>query len=487
MRRCKPDTQTQTHVMCEVEEEEAFSLRADQARTVAWMLDRERCGCDDAAAATPVFGGVLADEVGSGKTFAVIGLLLEARSWPTLLVVPKSLVFQWSRLLIAAGIKDVCAVTSRSATAVGRSTCCKGVVLVTQGVILEEPEAIVGRVWDRVVVDEAHCAKNPRSKTHRVLRGLRAHAKWAITATPIQNHEGDLLALARIVGADVEDAAVARALVRAKDDVRKESEAAGGERPRLPALEVRTVRLDLDRPGEAETYAEAASSSSTASSNDRYRSPSTLEFERTLRCRLAATHPALFYRSIERKAAKASSVARADELAASPAPEVSSKFAFLSAELARTPRGEKTIVFCDWLEEMRLVEAEIVRTGVSRPNSVFLFHGGLSADERDDVVSAFGRTEEGEEGEEGEEEDRRVLIAQIRCAGVGLNLQCASRAFLMRPQWNPTVEQQAIGRLHRSGQTREVTVFRLVANGTVDEECLERQVAKLACIERHNL
>jgi SNF2 family DNA or RNA helicase len=488
-----------------------FKLSPEQARTATWMASRESGGAGD------VNGGILADDVGSGKSFAVLGLLLEAPLWPTLIVVPKSLVYQWTRLLSAAGVRDVCAVTSRSASSVGRAASCEHVVLATLGSIVgtgasgDPPAELAGRIWGRVVIDEAHCAKNPRSRTHRVLRSLYAHSRWAVTATPVQNHAGDLIAMARLIGVATDDAAFARSFVRAKHDVDLEGEALSPGVQRspqfvLPALDVRTVHVALDRPGEAELYATVAGRIGEAVVDDDVDVPdaavadeheeeeeeepskgssSSRDFERMLRCRLAATHPALYHRSMSRKMRGSTEADRmnasklADAAAASPAHEVSSKLAFLSAELSRScsddGEKEKTVVFCDWLEEMRLVEAEIVRSGsVESAFSVHLFHGGLSVEERDEVLAAFAA-----DGDAGS-----VLIAQIRCAGAGLNLQCASRAFLMRPQWNPSVEQQAIGRLHRIGQRRPVTVFRLVAADTVDDTCLKRQRSKLACIRQ---
>ena len=189
----------------------SFELRPEQQRTVDWMVGREG---DDPGAR----GGILADDVGAGKTFAVVGLMRQSPLWPALVVVPKSLVWQWIRTLQMGGLTDVCAVTSRSAAAAERSLSCEGVVLVTLGVMVsasDPPAALADRAWGRVVVDEAHCAKNPRSRTNRVLRSLIAHARWAVTADPVQNHEGDLLAIARVVGVEADgDVALARSFVR---------------------------------------------------------------------------------------------------------------------------------------------------------------------------------------------------------------------------------------------------------------------------------
>jgi SNF2 family DNA or RNA helicase len=59
-----------------------------------------------------------------------------------------------------------------------------------------------------------------------------------------------------------------------------------------------------------------------------------------------------------------------------------------------------------------------------------------------------------------------VLIIQIKCGGQGLNIQCATRVYIMSPSWNPSTELQAIGRCHRSGQTKEVHVKKFVYNDT---------------------
>lgn len=293
------------------------------------------------------------------------------------------------------------------------------------------------------------------------------------------------------------------------------------QRQALPPLSVTTLRVALSAPGEATLYEtasgmaydpsyrhkgdeeeggddekcdeggdekddekddekgddEGGGEESSAAPEDRNTIPGTgknraREFERILRCRQAATHPAIYQRSMARKTGDEGRNRLADALAAAPAPEVSSKMARLARDVVENARDERSVVFCDWSEEMLLVESELIRVGVP-PTDVHAFHGGLAVDERDRVLEAF------REGGPGS-----VLLAQIRCAGVGLNLQCASRAYLMRPQWNPAVERQAIGRLHRSGQQRPVTVVRLIAAGTIDEACLWRQARKLECVRR---
>ena len=85
--------------------------------------------------------------------------------------------------------------------------------------------------------------------------------------------------------------------------------------------------------------------------------------------------------------------------------------------------------------------------------------------------------------------DGSVLVVQIKCGGVGLNIQCASRVYIMAPSWNPATELQAIGRSHRTGQTQAVHVKKLVYKEcprfiSVEEEMMALQGHKsLVCSE----
>merc|ERR1739845_133005 len=72
-----------------------------------------------------------------------------------------------------------------------------------------------------------------------------------------------------------------------------------------------------------------------------------------------------------------------------------------------------------------------------------------------------------------------VIIMSLKAAAVGLNLVAANHVILLDPWWNPTLEEQAIDRAHRIGQTREVRVYRFVMSGTVEEKMVQMQKHKL--------
>jgi SNF2 family DNA or RNA helicase len=71
-----------------------------------------------------------------------------------------------------------------------------------------------------------------------------------------------------------------------------------------------------------------------------------------------------------------------------------------------------------------------------------------------------------------------VLLATITCGGVGLDLTAASRAYIMEPQWNPMSESQALDRVHRLGQRKEVKTIRYIIQGSLEEQVLELQKRK---------
>jgi SNF2 family DNA or RNA helicase len=147
-------------------------------------------------------GGILADDVGAGKTYIAAGLIIASQpDLPTLVLAPPSLIWQWIQVLKLAGL-EICVV--RKGAQAHRSAKCNLVVaslglMATHGARLPPP-AFAERTWGRVIIDEAHCAKNPKSHIHTSLCHLHACARWALTATPVQNTPADLLALAKVIG-----------------------------------------------------------------------------------------------------------------------------------------------------------------------------------------------------------------------------------------------------------------------------------------------
>ncbi|KAJ4978224.1 hypothetical protein NE237_009004 [Protea cynaroides] len=142
----------------------------------------------------------------------------------------------------------------------------------------------------------------------------------------------------------------------------------------------------------------------------------------------------------------------------------SSKVAFLLQELENLRScGSKSIVFSQWTAFLDLLQIPL-----SRNNLTFVrLDGTLSQQQREKVIQQFS-----------EDKDILVLLMSLKAGGVGINLTAASCAFVMDPWWNPAVEEQAVMRIHRIGQTKRVMIRRFIVKGTVEERMESVQARK---------
>ena len=128
----------------------------------------------------------------------------------------------------------------------------------------------------------------------------------------------------------------------------------------------------------------------------------------------------------------------------------------LEQVLALREEGHRALIFTQFLDSMAMICARLEAAGVE----YFTLDGSTSAAERARRVEAFQGGE------------REVFVLSLRAGGVGMNLTGADYVLHVDPWWNPAVEDQATDRAHRMGQTRAVTVYRLITAGTIEEKIL---------------
>jgi hypothetical protein len=135
----------------------------------------------------------------------------------------------------------------------------------------------------------------------------------------------------------------------------------------------------------------------------------------------------------------------------------------LLLETQRDNLGEKTIVFSQFIGMLNLCERPL------RENKIGFvrYDGSMTATERDNAVQALQHDRE-----------INVILISLKCGSLGLNLTCANRVILLDQWWNPAVESQAIDRVHRFGQTRNVYVHRISINNTIEQRILQLQEEK---------
>mgnify|MGYP001793526715 CR=1 FL=1 len=130
-------------------------------------------------------------------------------------------------------------------------------------------------------------------------------------------------------------------------------------------------------------------------------------------------------------------------------------FVDLAAELAAN--GHKTLVFSQFVDFLQLLRAPLDAAGIGYQ----YLDGSTAAGERTRRVAAF-------QAGQGD-----LFLISLKAGGLGLNLTAADYVLITDPWWNPATEDQAMGRAHRIGQTRPVTVYRLVTKGTVEERIVD--------------
>ena len=420
-------------------EDHGITPHSYQVDGIRWMDSMERDnGC----------GGILADDPGLGKTFQALALCHKGEG-PNLIVVPTSILAQWiieAERLFGARNVYVHHGPYRTGT-IGRGV---KIVLSTYG-LLRMDKALQEVAWERVVLDEAHLIRNRRSKLSKAAMSLAARFRWGLTGTPIQNKDKEAINLFRFTcedavleGMTLEELVEERLLRRTKEEELGD---------RIPGISIQEHNVDFISQEEQEFYnrvREGVAAEYRAVQGEEAKRENMVMFELLLRMRQASQHPQLVMNGFGRKFKRDYGRWM----------EVSSKHHAL-LDILRKDREQDTIVFCQFTEEMNILEQLL-----SREFEVTTLRGSSSVGHREHVIRM------GQEIRVGGRQ--RVFLVQIMAGGVGLNLQAFSQVVLMAPDWNPCNEIQAVARAHRLGQKRHVTVHKLSLTSTLNDTIDQR-------------
>jgi SNF2 family DNA or RNA helicase len=378
----------------------------------------------------PRIAAVLADEMGLGKTMqaiTAIRLLVrtsEIRS--VLLVCPKPLVSNWQREFTRwAPELPVAVIEGDQARRVWQWEHSGIPVKIANYEVLVRDCQEFGR-FDLVVLDEAQRIKNPSGATSQVVRSIRRTRSWALTGTPVENSPDDLVSIFEFLApGHVHREMKPRAMGRAVSDfiLRRTKEQVLTD---LPAKLFRDAHVELSAEQRA-SYALA-------------------EDEGVLR--LTQMGDSATIQHVFELILRLKQICNFD-----PATGESSKLGRLMADIEElAASSQKAIVFSQWVDTLVHLRDRLNHFGILE------YHGRISQRERESTIEQFRA-----------DQRKHVLLMSYGAGSVGLNLQCASYVFLFDRWWNPAVEDQAIGRAHRIGATRPVTITRFLAIDTIEE------------------
>jgi SNF2 family DNA or RNA helicase len=396
-------------------------------------------------------GGILGDEMGLGKTLQIIALLtqrLKAHRGPSLIVVPLTLVENWSREFRRFA-PDVPIYRHLGPGRTRRPLeLAKSHVVITSYETAVIDEAVLTLVnWDTVVVDEAQAIKNPDTLRAQALKALPRRVSFAVTGTPLENRTSDVWSLA--------DFAVPSYLgtrrefdetLAAEPDLLRRS-----IRPILLRREVSQVARDLPEKIEIDVALEMFSSEAAGYEQVR----------QSLRGSTGRTPILALITKLRMFTAHPDSVLQP---AASPALRSAKLTRLLEILEEVFETGAKALVFVAYQ-----APSDIILDAVMRRCSVpgWVIDGRMPVAERQSTIDHFSQLSGG-----------AFLVLNPTAAGVGLNIAAASHVIHYTLEWNPAREAQATARAWRRGQERPVTVHRLYYINSIDELLVEKLETK---------
>ena len=417
-----------------------------QTDGVNWMIHRETKEefkyPEDIAEYKSIKGGILADEVGLGKTLQSIQLITKNKKLNTLILVPKSLLNQW-KLEFERFAQHV-QVTFDEELYQNEDINVIHVHVASHSKMNAKNNDITNNKytcieWDRVIVDEAHVLKNHRSKIHKACVNLDSEIKWALSATPVMNKMEDFINIIRWVGVPqhicqnyTKDIVKFFTKRRTKEDVCTEN-----IELELPKCHIENVKLQFETENEHNMYIDVYNEmrdkmlemAETKSNRNIVKA-----LELLLRVRQICCHPITFIEGMERKYKKQLYSLENIE---------STKLIKIVEDIKSTPNDDKCLIFCHFIREMDFYCEYLTTEGYD----IARLDGSMDNIKRSFNVNKFNT-----------DSSCKVLVIQVQAGGVGFNFQAANRLYITSPTWNPALQHQVIGRAHRTGQKKEVYV-----------------------------
>ena len=444
-----------------------LSFQPHQLDGVEWCLKRELDATNTEATQTPIRGGILADEMGLGKTIMMLGTIMLSSNnqaqqvqekKPTLIVLPPALLMQWKRAISEITPELSCLVYHSGHDKdidlkIGRDLEQYDIVLTTYGHVVVRTISILSNVkWHRIIFDEAHHLRHRKSQRAQMSHPtkLNSDIRWLITGTPIQNGMWDFYSLCEQLNIpskiykkkdNFEEIKGTYILKRTKKEVNIN----------IPPKEERMIQVKWGDK-EEQNISEQIHSLIPGITNTYHRDVYPEISKITDGCRLAAlirarqmcVYPELLSGLLTDNmiVTYPTDIERVEKMLK--ATKETSKINAIVKHISETDMRKK-LIFCHFKKEIDRIQEKIEE---ECPELIVeVLDGRTTHDMRNDII---------------ENPDIDILILQIQTGCEGLNLQHYSDIYFVSPHWNPSVEDQAVARAHRLGQTKSVNVYRFV-------------------------
>ncbi|WP_227936785.1 DEAD/DEAH box helicase [Alkalihalobacillus deserti] len=449
-------------------------LRPYQLAGVSWLAHLRRTG----------FGGCLADDMGLGKSIQTIAYMLhvinaqksaQKISPPFLLICPTSLIYNWVseceqfapsiRVFVHHGPSRLKEEELHSEE--------WDVVITSYQLSVRDSHLFQQTTWNGLILDEAQHIKNVETKQRRVIKGIKATHRVALTGTPIENRLRELWSLLDVLNptylGSYQDFQTnfMKPIERDQDDeqlkklqklihplILRRKKSDQSLQLGLPEKKekIHHVHLSLEQAG---LYQAVVDDIVTQLNQVTSLERRALILKSLTKLKQICNHPAHFLkdRTLEE--------------------HQSGKWdAFLALVNDLFARKEKVLIFSQYKEMGTLITQSLEQ---HFQQQVPFLHGSLTRMKRQEAIQAFQT-----------QPDVQFFVLSLKAGGVGLNLTSATNVIHYDRWWNPAVENQATDRAYRIGQTKDVTVHKLVTTGTLEER-IDRMLVKKQALADHIL
>lgn len=415
------------------------------------------------------FGGILADDMGLGKTLQMIAYFLyrkekHSEHKPSLVICPASLVYNWAHELrrFAPGL-TVCVIAGNAET---RGNLIKesgetDVWVTSYDTLKRDLRLYADKKFDTQVIDEAQNIKNHGTQAAKAVKKIKADVKFALTGTPIENRLSELWSIfdylmPGILGTyekfrkryelpivQSQDAQLTERLRkmispfilrRVKSEVLKE----------LPDKleQVVYAQMEPEQRKLYEAHALRLMESLKKQSKEEVQKGKLQILAELTRLRQICCAPEMLYENYMETACKIDTC----------------------MELVNQARegGHKVLIFSQFTSLFPLLEERMRQEKIT----YYKLTGQTGKEERIRMVDAFNT------------DDVPVFLISLKAGGTGLNLTAASIVIHFDPWWNLAAQNQATDRAHRIGQEKQVVVFQLIAENTIEEKIIDLQARK---------
>jgi superfamily II DNA or RNA helicase len=415
------------------------------------------------------WGGILADDMGLGKTVQALSFIEHYKNehgkLRALVVCPTTLIYNWENEIkkftpeLSYRIHHGGTRTRTKEELIGHD-----VTITTYGTLRSDIKLLMSVEFDYVILDESQAIKNPSSKVTKAACLLNAKHRLCMSGTPLQNNTFDIFAQMNFLNPGMLGTTeffrqeFAIPIDKFGEPDRKEHL----KKILYPFILRRTKeQVAKDLPEKQEMILFCEMEDEQRKIYDAYRNDfrnqilGTIETQGIQKSQLTILQGLMKLRQICDSPAILNEQEKFENH--------SIKLDELAREITENIGNHKALIFSQFLGMLALIKAKLDELDVKYE----YFDGSTSAPDREKAIQSFQN-----------DESVRVFLISLKAGGVGLNLTAADYVYIVDPWWNPAVEQQAIDRTHRIGQTKNIFAYRMICKDTIEDKILQLQEKK---------